>query len=178
MTLKNRNFSFLKITDSIGASACLLGSSCNYKAQGNLNFWVRKLKEEFSFSWELFCPEDFVMGTPREPVNIVGGTGADVWEGTARVLTHKGEDVTALMKKGAIQFEALLRRKNIRLVILKEKSPSCGVFHIYDGTLWPEKKLIKGQGVTSAFLSQKGYVVLSDQKEAQDFYEYACERWR
>ena len=50
----------------------------------------------------MVCPE--LLGgftTPREPAEIIGGTGEDVLNGTARIVTASGEDVTALYMDGA-----------------------------------------------------------------------------
>jgi uncharacterized protein YbbK (DUF523 family) len=49
---------------------------------------------------------------------------------------------------------------NIRLAILKEKSPSCGVHLIYDGNF--TSTLLPGSGVTAALLKENGISVFSE----------------
>ena len=48
-----------------------------------------------------FCPEDLAFGTPREISDIHGGTGFDVLDGQARVLSESGRDWTAAMLEAA-----------------------------------------------------------------------------
>lgn len=50
------------------------------------------------------------------------------------VWTTSGEDVTEAYKNGAIKAYQKLQEKHIDLVIMKEKSPSCGTHSIYDGS--------------------------------------------
>ncbi len=55
---------------------------------------------------------------------------------------------------------------NIKKAVLKEKSPSCGVYKIYDGSF--SGKLIDGSGVTTKLLKENGIEV---------FNEYALEKF-
>ncbi len=83
----------------------------------------------------MVCPE--VIGglpIPRDPAEIIGGNGFDVWKDQAKVWTTSGEDVTEAYKNGAIKAYQKLQEKHIDLVIMKEKSPSCGTHSIYDGS--------------------------------------------
>ena len=48
----------------------------------------------------------------------------------------------------------------IKIAILKERSPSCGVHSIYDGTF--SHTVIPGSGVTAALLKRKGITVYSE----------------
>jgi len=50
------------------------------------------------------------------------------------------------------------------LVILKERSPSCGVHSIYDGTFTGTQRA--GCGVTTALLRRHGWSVASDEEFA------------
>lgn len=80
-------------------SACLLGINCNYKGSSKPDAKLLKLLK----SGELFpvCPE--VMGrlpTPRPASQIHGGTGLDVLEGRARVISAEGNDVTKSFLEG------------------------------------------------------------------------------
>lgn len=107
------------------------------------------------------CPE--VAGglpVPRLPAEIVGGDGADVLDGQARVVTAAGEDVTAAYVRGAERALATTKQHGIMAAILKQRSPSCGSVHIYDGT--HSGKLKAGEGVTAALLRRHGVTVWSE----------------
>lgn len=73
-----------------------------------------------------------------------------------------GEDVTHEFQRGA---EFALKAAKINkcfACLLKERSPSCGVKSIYDGSF--ENKLIAGSGVTSRMLITNGFNVLSEEE--------------
>lgn len=109
----------------------------------------------------MVCPE--LLGgfsTPREPAEIIGGTGKDVLAGTAKVIERSGRDVTDLYIKGAYQTLEWAKRLDVTCVVLKEFSPSCGTQAIYDGNFANHK--VQGEGVTSALLRQEGYEVISE----------------
>ena len=110
---------------------------------------------------ETACPE--VSGgleTPRLPAQILGGNGLDVLEGRAKVIDIKGCDVTLPFIKGAEYALSKVKKYNIEMAILKEKSPSCGVHHIYNGHF--DSTLIPGFGVTTALLTKSGIRVFSE----------------
>jgi len=144
-------------------SACLAGVPSRYDATGSFQNEVAKLVAEGRAV--PVCPEvDGGLGTPRPPAEIVGGDGADVIEGRARVLTKEGEDVTSAYLKGAhIALEAA-QRSGARVAILKARSPSCGRGAIYDGT--HSRSLTTGDGVTVALLRKHGIEVLSEEDVA------------
>jgi len=109
------------------------------------------------------CPEQLGgLPTPRSPAEIVGGDGHAVLEGRARVLTQKGQDVTENYLRGAREVLRLASTVQAELVILKERSPSCGVHWIYDGTF--TGRIVAGCGVTSALLQREGFAVVSDEE--------------
>lgn len=109
-----------------------------------------------------FCPE--VAGglpVPRPPAEIVGGDGADVLDGAARVVADTGEDVTEAFVAGARLALETARRAGARVALLKESSPSCGSRMIYDGTFtgtW-----VAGDGVTAALLEREGIRVFGEE---------------
>jgi uncharacterized protein YbbK (DUF523 family) len=110
----------------------------------------------------LVCPEvDGGLGTPRPPAEIVGGDGADVLRGRARVITDEGVDVTDAYVKGAERALAAARKAGATSAILKARSPSCGVGRIYDGSF--SRTLEAGDGVTAALLQANGIDVVSDE---------------
>ena len=56
----------------------------------------------------------------------------------------------------------LAKEKSANLAIFKSNSPSCGCGSIYDGTF--KKRLIKGDGVTSAYFKKNGIKVITEKE--------------
>ncbi|MGM9904056.1 hypothetical protein A5844_000707 [Enterococcus sp. 10A9_DIV0425] len=145
----------------LGISACLGGVLCRYDGQGKTVPELRKLVIEGKAI--MICPE--VLGglpVPREPAEIVGGDGFDVWNNKAKVRTTFGKDVTEAYKNGAIKAYQKLREKHIDSLILKSKSPSCGSDLIYDGSF--SGILIEGVGVATAYFLQQKIAVYSEEE--------------
>ncbi|HPJ00738.1 MAG TPA: DUF523 domain-containing protein [Enterococcus sp.] len=143
----------------IGISACLSGICCRYDGNHQEVVGLTKLIEQNQAI--RVCPE--VLGglpIPRDPAEIVGGNGFDVWEGTARVETNQGEDVTSMFKDGAKRAYEKLQAQGITQLVLKDKSPSCGSQVIYDGTFSGTK--VQGVGVATAYFILQGMTVQSE----------------
>jgi uncharacterized protein YbbK (DUF523 family) len=142
-------------------SSCLAGLEVRYNGTHCLDRKISRLIEE-NKSMPI-CPE--LLGgftTPREPAEIIGGSGEDVLDGKAKVIEKSGRDVTELYIKGA--FATLKQAKNVNatVVVLKEYSPSCGSSMIYNGEFIGEK--IAGNGVTAALLKRNGLQVFSEKQ--------------
>jgi len=104
------------------------------------------------------CPEQLSgLSTPRPPSEIVGGTGADVLDGNARIHTKYGDDVTQAFLQGANEALYLAKLAKADEIILKQNSPSCGCGCIYDGTF--TGTIRQGNGVTTALLLRKKFRV-------------------
>ena len=141
-------------------SACLLGLPTAYNGQSHPQEWLLPLAAAGLVV--PICPE--VAGglpTPRPPAEIVGGSGEDVLDGKARVMTIEGRDVTAEYLAGAEAALDAARRCGATVAVLKARSPSCGVRHIYDGT--HTGRLVPGQGVTAALLRRAGIEVRTEE---------------
>lgn len=124
-------------------SACLLGEACKYNGLDNLHPDVVALAKQYELV--PFCPE--VAGglsTPRIPAEIVGD----------RVINQNGDDKTKEFELGAKKALSLCKKEGIRIAILKEKSPSCGVHHIYNGEFCG--KLVDNCGITAKMLMSSG----------------------
>jgi len=142
-------------------SACLLGAPVAYDGGG------RCLEELLPFGARgrviPVCPE--VAGglpIPRPSAEIVGGSGADVLGGRARIVAVDGADVTESYLRGAEIALAVAERHGCTVALLRERSPSCGVHRIYNGTHSHRQK--PGEGVTTALLRQNGVRVYSDRE--------------
>ena len=135
-------------------SACLAGFDVKYNGSHNLN---EKIKKWFDEKKAIpICPE--VLGglsIPREPAEIVGGEGEDVLDGHAKVITNNGIDVTEQFMKGANETLKIALDLNATMVILKERSPSCGSSMIYSGEFNGNKR--KGTGETAALQKEMAY---------------------
>ena len=124
-------------------SACLAGECCRYDGKANLDPRAAVLRKQGAL---IICPECLGgLSTPREPAEIIGGDGADVLDGKARVITKSGCDVTDAFLSGAEASLAMCREKGITDAFLKARSPSCGCGIIYDGTFAGVR--IPGDGV-------------------------------
>jgi len=142
--------------DKVAISACLVGKACRYDGSAKANQeMVALFKEENVL---IFCPEALGgLSIPRLPAEIAGGDGYDVLDGKATVKNKAGEDVTAEFIQGATRVLEKLKKNGVKKVYLKERSPSCGVNQIYDGTF--TGKIIGGLGVTAALLLRNGILV-------------------
>ncbi|MDW7670368.1 MAG: DUF523 domain-containing protein [Bacillota bacterium] len=133
----------------IAVSACLMGIPCRYNG---LSAQCSQLIESLGNLPVIpFCPE--VMGgltIPRLPAEILHGDGNTVLNGEACVYDAQANDVTAQFIKGAESAVRYLNRQAVKVVVLKERSPSCGVNWIYDGTF--TGTLREGCGVTTALI--------------------------
>ncbi len=131
-------------------SACLVGEKVRYDGNHKLDLFYKNLIDEKKAI--SICPE--IIGglqVPREPAEIIGGDGYDVWNDQAKVMTVTGRDVTIQFKEGAKRALSIIKDLNADTVILKSDSPSCGSTVIYDGTFTGNKK--EGVGVTTALFT-------------------------
>lgn len=133
-------------------SSCLLGMATRYdgqskKAISDENLF--KLSEKYHII--PFCPEIYGgLPTPRIPSEKIGEL----------VVMKNGTNVTANYKKGANEALELCRSMNIKKALLKEKSPSCAKYEVYDGSF--TGTLVSGMGVTSQLLSESGIEVFNE----------------
>ncbi|HEC34252.1 MAG TPA: DUF523 domain-containing protein [Chloroflexi bacterium] len=142
-------------------SACLVGLPTAYDGKDHL---VRGLMTLAARGQVVpVCPE--VAGglpIPRPPAEIVGGSGEDVLDGQARVVTANGQDVTAAYLRGAEIALTTAQRYGAAMAVFKARSPACGTRWIYDGT--HTGHLTAGQGVAAALLLRAGIWVTSGEE--------------
>lgn len=144
-------------------SACLTGVMCGVNGDNYGEYpSVLKLLPYKNVKLIPFCPEDFSFGTPREMCDIYGGTGMDVLNGKAKVLTPSGMDWTEGMIKASEKMLEVARRADIELAVMMDVSAACGSQVIYDGNRYAEdKKYQIGMGVCGAQLHRAGFKVIS-----------------
>lgn len=143
-------------------SACLLGINCVYDGTSNKNKKILELMEKRLLI--PVCPEQLGgLPTPREPQNIIQGSGEDVLNNKAKVITGKGVNVTENFIKGAEEVLQIAKLNKVKIAILKENSPSCGVRFIYN-IKENQKHKRQGRGVTTAMLIENGLQVISEEE--------------
>ena len=144
-------------------SACLAGLMCGYDGTANGEYpGALKLLTHDNVEIIKFCPEEVSFGTPREMCDINGGTGFDVLDGKAKVLTENGKDWTEGMIKASENMLEVAKSENIELAVLMDISAACGSQVIYDGNRFSENKVYQiGAGVSTALLLRNGFKVIS-----------------
>ncbi|MFB6892335.1 DUF523 domain-containing protein [Kitasatospora sp. NPDC056327] len=137
-------------------SACLTGVPCRYDGRARTDAAVAGLVAQGRAV--VVCPEGAGgLPTPRAAAEIVGGDGADVLDGRARVVDAAGTDRTGEFTAGARAALAAAEAAGARRALLTARSPSCGCGQVYDGTFGGT--LRPGDGVTAALLRRAGIAV-------------------
>lgn len=141
-------------------SACLLGLNTTYNGEANATSLLQKYSVRGKFI--PVCPEQLGgLPTPRIPVEIINGTGQDVLAGRSVVQGEQGDKVTPQFIKGAKEVLKIVEMFRVSAAILKERSPSCGVNYIYDGSF--SHCRMPGQGVTAAILKEYNIPIYSEE---------------
>ncbi len=126
-------------------SACLLGETVRYDGTTKANSSVMEALKAYEII--PFCPEDPVMGTPRERISVI-----EV-DGKYKVITDnsKVEVTTALKRQTQKMIEA---HPDADIIVLKSKSPSCGLgtTPILNGE---GKEIKRGNGVAADLFIEK-----------------------
>lgn len=144
-------------------SSCLIGQCCRWDAKNGRSVVTPRLHLMLNHGQvAVICPECAGgLDVPRPAAEIEPGkNAADVLSGNARVINTGKADVTAQYVAGAKAALALVKKHNIRVAILKAKSPSCGSREVYDGTF--SGKLKEGRGVTAELLASHGVKVFDE----------------
>ncbi len=128
-------------------SACLFGLCCRWDGRSKENEAVLALGARHTLI--PYCPEIYGgLATPREAAELQGD----------RVCTRGGADVTAAFEKGAAEAVRLCRTLGCACAVLADRSPSCGVGQVYDGSF--TGTLVPGDGLTARALKEMGLRVL------------------
>ncbi len=139
-------------------SACLLGFGCRY--DGGTKPLPQRVLERLKAGYLLIpvCPEQIGgLPTPRLKMEIREGDGREVLKGTSQVTDEEGRDLSQALLKGAYQVANYAKEQGIVLAIMKDGSPSCGVYTIRRAGV-----PVEGIGVTVALLKRQGVKVISE----------------
>ncbi len=130
-------------------SACLIGLRCRYDGSScSFSGAIDIMRQGLAIP---VCPEQLGgLSTPRDPCEIVNG----------RVMTELGVDMTDFFLRGVEEALSIIDMLPIKMALLKEKSPSCGVSSVYDGSFCGS--LREGQGLFASALYRKGIAVFSE----------------
>ena len=135
-------------------SGCLLGSPCRFDGRSKASADVMALVGELRRNgWRVrrICPECSArFGCPRSPCELVGD----------RVVNREGRDVTDALVRGVERTVDVASAAGVSLAILKSKSPSCGVYEVYDGTFTGQ--LVSGSGLCTRRFVDEGIIVIDE----------------
>jgi uncharacterized protein YbbK (DUF523 family) len=157
-------------------SGCLAGWQCGVDGSDyGLSVKLEELLRLATVRVFAFCPEQHALGTPRTTPDVVGGDGADVLAGKAKVFDEQGVDLTEKMLVGARAMVAFAQASRVELALLTDMSAACGSQVISDGCrLVEQRRYQKGVGVATALLLEAGIPVVSQ----RDFRTLALLRSR
>lgn len=145
----------------IGVSKCLLGENCTYSGG---SYFIEELALLAHLGKVVpVCPE--VLGglpIPRDPAEIQKNN-------PLFIQTNQGQDVTEEYIRGAKKALQMFLDSDIKVAVLKFRSPSCGCDGIYDGTF--SHTLINGQGVF-AKMCQEHNIKLFHENQIEEFLKY------
>lgn len=143
----------------IGISACVYRCPVRYNRKAFDALAVLG-REAADFVFTPVCPEVMSgLGVPRVPIHLTG-PGHDVLRGEAVVRDRRGRDVTGQVVDGARACLEALERAEVDAVVVKEASPSCGVYKARVGKKRTEQ--VEGSGVFGAMLLETGWFLIPD----------------
>ncbi len=138
----------LKAKIRLGISACNFGGKFRYNRVG----WDRVEalgREKNEYSWTPVCPEVLAgLGVPRLPARLSGGSGDDLWAGTAKMKNRMGRDISEAVKTASMDCLDALRRADVDAFLFMEGSPTCGIYR----TTLKDKRFGKPPGVFGSLL--------------------------
>lgn len=149
-------------------SACLTGITCGYDGTANGTYpSVLRLLSLPTARLIRFCPEEYAFGSPREMCDLHGGSGMDVWEGKARVLSESGIDWTDGLKAASEKMLEVARTHEVEIAVMMDVSAACGSQVVYSGSRFNPNKVYQiGAGVSAALLIRNGFNVISQRDYA------------
>jgi len=140
-------------------SSCLLGENVKYDGGNNSiteNKFLQFLKK-YNFLIPI-CPEvDGGLSVPRSPVEIMNN----------KAINAEGIDKTTEFINGAKRALEQAIQYDVKMAIMKSKSPSCGKGFIYDGSF--TKTLIKEDGISVKLLKKYNIKIFTENELEKAF---------
>lgn len=146
--------------EKILISACLMLLPTRYDQKVKRYNQIESLREKYLLI--PFCPEQVGgLPTPRSGAGIeLGKTAKQVLSKEAKIYDLEGKDVTKEYILGAEMMLKLCESLDIKKVILKQRSPSCGygeVFNVHS------KLLEKTNGITAELLERNNIKIYTEE---------------
>jgi len=140
-------------------SACLLGEMVRYDGKTKVNEQLIEALKVYEII--PFCPEDPVMGTPRERISVVevGSVHKVIVDST------KVEVTTALTLQTQMMMVAYA---DADIIVLKSKSPSCG-FGTTPILNKDGEEIRRGNGLAAQLFSEKFVGRMFDEHTVFDY---------
>ena len=131
----------------IGISACLAGDKVRYDGTDKKNIELLEILKGHELV--KICPEMAAgFPVPRKSLEIRN----------KEVFSSYVKNISKKLMKGALKCLEMI--SDCDLVVLKERSPSCGVHQVYDGSF--SGKLIKGHGIFTRMCLEHDIPVYSE----------------
>jgi len=143
-------------------SSCLAGLHTRYDGAAKPHPQLREIANLAALV--PVCPEILGgLGIPRPPCHFVGGDGAALLLGKARLIDKTGMDRTSLFLRAADETRRVVELVSPAMIIFKEGSPSCGVRRVDIEGSWQS-----GCGVVTAVLRDLDIAIISEEDSLPD----------
>ncbi|AXH15658.1 hypothetical protein CP985_04710 [Malaciobacter mytili LMG 24559] len=145
----------------LAVSSCLLGNNVRYDGTNQKDKFILDTLSKYA-DFVHFCPEHLALGTPRETIRIISEKNKIFLK---TVFTK--EDVTEKIMESSLKEASKLKDFPICGIILKSKSPSCGLgdAKYYENGMPQGKK----DGVFAALCKEKfPYLAIEDEARLND----------
>lgn len=168
----------------LAVSDCLRGTECRYNGGHSQEEFINRSLQPYAVFFP-FCPEAPVLGVPRETVRLVNVDGKIRVRGTRSEI-----DVTDGLQNYIDKVIPSLLKQNLDGVIVKSRSPTCGlerIKHYRPTGEWFGSQDKMGQGLfTHRLLEQVPNLAIEDEGRLQDAWlrenfimrVYTIARWR
>ena len=147
-------------------SGCFAGMKCRYDGKDCKKAEIIKLIEAGNAI--PLCPEMLgELPIPRVPCE------QQIINGEIRIIGKDGNDYTEEFNVGNQIILRIVESLQIKGAILQEKSPSCGVHKVYDGTF--SGQLISGNGLMTKLFKEHEIEVMTHEEYLETCYNSSRE---
>jgi len=147
-------------------SGCFAGMKCRYDGKDCKKEEIIKLIEAGNAI--PLCPEMLgELPIPRVPCE------QQIINGEIRIIGKDGNDYTEEFNVGNQLILRIVESLQIKAAILQEKSPSCGVHKVYDGTF--SGQLISGNGLMTKLFKEHEIEVMTHEEYLETCYNSSRE---